>query len=56
MLHAHLGISETESGRRSIHPPEFKRAEEAYPEYQRALDWLNEEGNFSRLLRGTRAK
>jgi len=50
MLHAHLGISETPSGRRSIHPPQFKRIEKAYPDYARAVAWLEDSRNLRRLL------
>ncbi len=52
MLHAHLGISETPSGRRSIHPPRFKRIEKAYPDYARAVAWLEDSRNLRRLLDG----
>ncbi len=51
MLHAHLGIAESESGRRSIHPPEFKRMERAYPDYERAVAWMENPENMRRLLR-----
>ena len=51
MLHAHLGIAESESGRRSIHPPEFKRMERAYPDYERAVAWIENPKNMQRLLR-----
>ena len=56
MLHAHLGVSENESGRRSIHPPEFKQAEQAYPDFERATAWLEEANNLSRLLHSRRKK
>ncbi len=51
MLHAHLGISETESGRRRIHTPEFRTLEQAYPDYERALAWQDNRTSLSRLLR-----
>lgn len=50
MLHAHLGIAETASGRRSMHPPEFKRMERAYPDYERAVAWIENPDNMRRLL------
>lgn len=54
MLHAHLGVGEHPSGRRSIHPPRFKRIEEAYPGYERAETWMKNERNMGRLLNGRR--
>jgi len=51
MLHAHLGISETESGRRRIHTPEFRALEEVYPDYERALAWQENRDHLGRLLR-----
>ena len=54
MLHAYLGVDETENGRRRIHTPEFKRMEKAYPDYDRAVDWLNDMTNLRRLLRAPR--
>jgi len=51
MLHAFLGIAEAPNGRRRIHPPEFKRLEEAYPDYARAMAWQGREANLRRLLR-----
>ena len=51
MLHVHLGIAETISGRRSMHPPEFKRMERAYPDYERAVAWIENPDNMRRLLR-----
>lgn len=50
MLHAHLGVSETPSGRRSIHPPRFKGIEKAYPDYARAVAWIEDSKNLRRLL------
>lgn len=54
MLHAHMGIEETPGGRRKIHPPEFRRREAAYPDFKRALCWMEDERNLRRLLRSTR--
>lgn len=54
MLHAHLGIAELPSGRRAIHPPAFRRMEEAYPEYGRAIAWMDNPRNLGRLLRPPR--
>ena len=51
MLHAHMGIEETATGRRKIHPPEFRRREAAYPDFERALAWMQDEKNLRRLLR-----
>lgn len=51
MLHAAMGIEEGPTGRRRIHPPAFRKREEAYPEYERALAWMNDEANLRRLLR-----
>lgn len=51
MLHAYMGIEESASGRRQIHPPAFKKREAAYPDFQQALDWMNNERNLRRLLR-----
>jgi len=50
MLHAHLGIGEMPDGRRSIHPPQFKRMEQAYPDFHRAEAWLKEPRNLSRVM------
>lgn len=51
MLHAFLGIKESSNGRRLIHSREFKRREEAYPDYERAVAWLSNGSNLNRLLR-----
>ena len=53
MLHAHLGVRKTASGRRSVHSPEFNAAEKAYPDFARAEAWL--EKNTGRLMRGSKA-
>ncbi len=39
MLHVAIPV-ERVNGRRRIHPPHFKRREEAYPDYDRARLWL----------------
>ncbi len=54
MLHAFMGIGESDSGRRRIHPPEFKRIEQAYPGYERAIAWMEVPENLHRLLRTRR--
>jgi len=51
MLHAHLGIEESETGRRRIHTAEFKRLERAYPDYARAEAWQAKPSNLKKLLR-----
>lgn len=52
MLHAFLGVGrDKRSGRRCMHTPEFKRLEEAYPEYEIAVAWQNEPANLRKLLR-----
>jgi len=50
MLHAFLGVEECENGRRAIHPPKFKRLEAQYPEYERAVAWMNRPSNLRRIL------
>lgn len=50
MLHAHMGIEESPSGRRRIHPPAFRKREAAYEDYNRAIAWLENEKNLRRLL------
>jgi len=50
MLHAFLGIGEGPTGRRRVHPPEFRRLERAHPDYTRAAAWLEEPKNLKRLL------
>jgi predicted metal-dependent hydrolase len=49
MLHADLGIEETASGRRRIHPPQFKLLEETYPDYEHAVAWMENPRNLERL-------
>jgi hypothetical protein len=51
MLHAHLGIEETPNGRRRIHPPRFVEMEKEYPEYRRALRWMENPDNMARMFR-----
>lgn len=50
MLHAFLGVDEKASGRRSIHPARFTRLEKAYPDYERAVAWIEDVHNLNRLL------
>ncbi|MCH7958730.1 MAG: hypothetical protein IID08_01275 [Candidatus Hydrogenedentes bacterium] len=52
MLHAFLGVETGPSRRRCIHPPEFRREEQNYPDYARAVAWHDNPRNLSRLLRG----
>lgn len=51
MLHASLGIEESETGRRRYHTREFVRIEEQYPDYARALAWQSNLANLRKLLR-----
>lgn len=51
MLHAHLGIEESETGRRRIHTAEFKRIERTYPDFDRAEAWQAKASNLRKLLR-----
>lgn len=51
MLHAYLGTPTGPSGRRRLHPPEFKRLERGYPDYARAVAWQDKPANLRRLLR-----
>lgn len=51
MLHAYLGIEETESGRRRYHTRKFSLIEEKYPDYPRALKWQSNPANLKKLLR-----
>ena len=55
MLHAFMGIEEGPTGRRRIHPPAFRRREECYADYDRALKWMNNESNLRRLLRAPKS-
>jgi hypothetical protein len=54
MLHAHMGIEEGPTGRRRIHPPAFRKREEAYVDFERAVSWMNDEAKLRRLLRAPR--
>ncbi len=54
MLHAQLGIEESASGRRVIHSREFNRLERAYPDFKRAVEWMDKAANLDRLLGGRR--
>lgn len=49
MLHAQVGIQH-KNGRRLIHSPEFNRREREYPDYERAIAWMNDRKNLKRLL------
>ena len=51
MLHAHLGIEESESGRRRIHTREFTRIERAYPDFAKARAWESNPANMRKLLK-----
>ncbi len=50
MLHADLGIASGPTGRRRIHPREFREREAAHPDCQRALAWLEVRANMAQLL------
>lgn len=54
MLHADLGTRVTPSGRRSMHSPEFRARERAYPDYARATEWESQHKNLDALLRRKR--
>jgi len=51
MLHAYLGIEESDNGRRRYHTREFSQIEEKYPDYARALKWQSNLSNLKKLLR-----
>lgn len=51
MLHAYLGIEESETGRRRYHTREFSEFEEQYPDYARAVAWQSNPANLRKLLR-----
>ena len=51
MLHAYLGIEESDNGRRRYHTREFSQIEEKYPDYARAIQWQSNLGNLKKLLR-----
>jgi len=44
MLHADLGISEGDNGRRAIHTKEFRRRERLFSDYMRAITWEKRTG------------
>lgn len=50
MLHAFLGIEESPSGRQRIHTAAFKKIEQAYPGYDRAVAWQDNPKNLGKLL------
>jgi len=54
MLHAYIGIEQTEGGRRSMHPRVFKRLEVAFPDYEPAIAWIENDDNLRRILRRSR--
>ena len=56
MLHAHLGVGRNKSGRRRIHPPGFKNTEMSFPDYPRAVAWIEDSDNLHRLLRRRRQR
>jgi hypothetical protein len=51
MLHAHLGIEESENGRRRIHTGEFNRLERRYPDFARVEAWQRNPTNLRKLLK-----
>jgi hypothetical protein len=55
MLHAHLGIGTTDTGRRRVHPPAFRAAERTYPDFARAEAWLKEPRNLARIMRARKS-
>lgn len=55
MLHAHLGVEISPTGRQRIHTPKFNRMEQAYPDYERAIAWHDNPKNLGRLLKATPA-
>ena len=56
MLHAFLGVEETGSGRRRIHTKRFNELEQAYPDYDKAITWMDNPKNLKRLLRKSASK
>lgn len=50
MLHAHLGVSESPTGRRRVHTREFNGLERQYPDFDRAVAWMDDPRNLRRLL------
>jgi hypothetical protein len=55
MLHAHLGVEESPTGRRQVHTRTFRTRERQHPDYEQAIAWLATPANLTRLLRGRRA-
>ena len=51
MLHAHLGLVESPSGRTLSHTHEFNQIERAYPDFHRAEAWQRNSANLRKLLR-----
>jgi len=51
MLHAFLGIDETDTGRRRLHGGAFKRHEVMFDGYLSAMAWQNDARNLRKLLR-----
>ncbi len=50
MLHAHLGVHErTPQGKRRVHSAQFKALEKTFPDYERALTWMNRPATLRRL-------
>jgi len=49
MLHKKLGFDRNPDGRRSLHPPKFRRMEKEYERYEFAVEW--ERKNFPELIR-----
>ena len=56
MLHAHLGVSRNENGRRQIHPRRFKVMESSFPDYRQAVAWIEDPENLNRILRPRKAR
>lgn len=52
LLHAAVPARRGRGGRRVFHGPEFARRERAYPDYERAIAWQDE--NVERLIRSAR--
>lgn len=49
MLHAALPATRGTDGRRRLHPPEFRRREREFPEYERAERWIS--SNLERMAK-----
>ncbi|MCP4642432.1 MAG: SprT family zinc-dependent metalloprotease [bacterium] len=50
LLHAHLGVKESATGRRMAHTAEFRRLERAYPGYEQASAWENDAAIMKKIL------